>query len=185
MNKTLGKDKINFEQSYRLVIIFALISAIICLSIGYASFNTIIQINTQTSLPIYNWNIAFSNLSNPAIEGHASEIKTPLTSSSSILLNLEFIEPNDSISYNFDVINLGNLDAKLNNTPVITINPSNLQNDFIITITHLDGSPLETNEKLLAGNKQKMLLKIVYNPQTEHPINLKTSFDIILYYIQT
>ena len=113
------KDKDN-DRGFRLIIIFALVVAIFCLSIGYASFNTLLQINTKTTVNNDVWSIEFQNMSAATLTGTAVETTAPALSATIVSFDVEFKMSGDAASYTFDVKNSGTLNAKLSTAPTVT-----------------------------------------------------------------
>lgn len=164
------------------------------IGVALAAFSTDLYIRGTATVRSSVWNVHFDNLQNVVTKGdYAKEITAPTiqTSVDGNLLaaiktyDVELKEPGDSISYTFDVVNEGDIDAKL---AAITINTGsnlactsaagqtvadNICAKLSYTIKHVDGSELTLGEALPAGtaanvaagaNKKTMTLKLELDP---------------------
>lgn len=151
-----------YDRGFRTTVIIALIAAIFCLSIGYASFSTILQINSISAVSNQSWMIKFTAVSLPTIVGSAKEKSSPVASSTLINFNVELQAPGDMISYTFKIKNSGTIDAKLDSTPSITGIPNDLKEKLVYTLTYEDGTLIKAGDTLLSGSEKSFKLVITY-----------------------
>lgn len=187
----------NREKKMICAIIALAILLIGSIGVALAAFSTDLYIRGTATVRSSVWNIHFDNLQSASINGdYAKEITKPTIQTSVDgnemaaikTYDVELKEPGDSIEYTFDVVNGGDIDAKLAS---ITINTgSNLActsaagqevadkvcANLSYTIKHADGSELTLGEELPAGtaantaagiNKKTLKLKLELNPKME------------------
>ncbi len=98
----------------KIIAIVALTVSVICTSIVYAMMSTMLSINGESKIEAGAWEVKFSNLSKPTINGSASIDESPVLSDTSISgFDLSFSRPGDSVTYTFDVVNNGTMNAKI------------------------------------------------------------------------
>jgi|GEM_PF-4697879 len=176
------KDKDN-DRGFRLVIIFTLIVAIFCLSVGYASFSTLLQINTKTAVNNDVWAIEFQNMSTATLTGTAAEATAPVLSATTVNLDVEFKMSGDAASYTFDVKNSGTLNAKLSSAPTVTGIPDDVKDKFLVTLTYADGTTINANDTLNAGETKSLKITIAYKDGSTIT-NQVINSQILLLYVQ-
>lgn len=157
MKKNNDKDR-----RYNIIIILTLLVSIIAISIGYAAYNSLLNIDTKVYLKGKDWLIKFDNLSTPTLTGAAKVIGEPIITNSNITLDVSFERANDSVVYTFDVLNSGSIDAKLSTEPIVTGIPTNELENVTYTITYNDGSKININDELNAGQRRKIKISILF-----------------------
>lgn len=99
-----------------ILAIIAIVVAIIGMSVSFASFSTKLDIYGYAEMNSANWKIYFDNLSQAKLSGKAEELIHPSIkkgSTSITTFDVRLKGKGDSISYTFDIVNDGGLDAKL------------------------------------------------------------------------
>lgn len=144
-----------YNENRKTLILLLLGIIIVSISIAYASLATSLNIGGTVNAPSVNWDVHFINFSTqtPA-SGNTGQIISVDTSNTSIeRLKAELKKPGDSITYNFDIKNFGNIDAKLTSfTSNITCSTGNC-NHATYTVTCLDSSNNTfTQNQVLAPN---------------------------------
>lgn len=173
------------------ILIVAIIFSVIALSIAFAALQTSLQIVGTATIPEgTKWEVKFTNLSNPIINGiTSSDIKEAVLSSTMFKLKVELGKPFDSVTYTFNVENTGTIDAKISS--IVTPNITTLKaNDLSYSFTYVDESGNESDIKvgdtLNVGEKKKLKLSIKYDEidslNQTNPIEL--SFDSSIVYGQ-
>jgi hypothetical protein len=176
-------SELRTDRDFRLIMVIILIAAIFCLSIGYASYNTLLQIDNSISINPQKWLVSFDNISTATVVGNAKEKAAPTLNATNISLNVELASPGDSISYTFDVVNGGNIDAKLSALPTISGIPDSIKDSLDISIKYDDGTALAENDVLTNGTSKKMKITIKYNENTEMTTQTVNA-SVTLLYIQ-
>lgn len=178
------------DRSFKIVTIVALLVAVLGLSIGYAAYAENLKISgTVTARSSSNsWNVKFENISAAEFGGIANEMVAPeLTSTTISKFEVNFFAPGDSVSYTFDVVNKGLLNAKLTtfskgslscepstNSTATAEEANALCRDLTYTLTYADGSDIKTGDLLYAGDSNNTKsLKVTIGWKHDSTISLK------------
>ncbi len=106
----MDKDKI--KNLALLLLAIALIS----MTIAYAVVAQRLDIKSNTTVTSSTWNIKFANLQRTSLVGHATEVTTPTLTDTLIRnINLNLKTPGDSVTYTFDIVNSGDIEAIIDN----------------------------------------------------------------------
>lgn len=109
------------KKRKKITLMFLLTSIILVITVvsyTYAAISSTLKIN-GVNIELANmdaavWNIKYQNLSNPTIVGEAVINMAPTLNDTLIgTFSIIFKKPNDSASYNFNIVNKGNIDAKI------------------------------------------------------------------------
>jgi len=188
------------ERTTKIIAAGALVIAIIGLTVGFAAMSTTLQITGTAEMNPATWDIRFGNLSAPTIVGGATVLQSPTLSNTMISnFRLSLTKPGDSVTYTFDVTNLGNIDAELSSiTPLAptcvgtgaaaTADATLVCNNIAYTLTYTaNGAPVQASDTLNAGQTRNMTLRLVYSSTaTQLPAALVNinSLDITKVYVQ-
>lgn len=148
-----------------IVILFISGIAIISVSFVYASITSQLSIDGYASMNPAKWSVNFQNLSNSNLKGNTIEVTNPILQHNSTNIsnfNVEFQSVKDGVSYNFDVMNDGNLDAKVSSIfipkPICTGTDSNYYEDKKLicdnlnySLTYADGTKIKEGDILNKG----------------------------------
>lgn len=187
----------NFDEKskYKNFLIVILLIGVVAMTIIYANFTRYLLIDAYASVSGKNWDIHFENLSRQSItsENTIRIIKEPyiLPSSTEIRnLEVEFNKPGDFVIYDFDIVNAGSIEAKLEDytigIPKCDIEPD-LCNYVKFIIRNRDGSSIVRNAVLKPGERKNMTMIIKFEETAPHLPNQKmniTNLVGIFYYIQ-
>lgn len=171
-----GKNK---ESKISIVIFLILCS--IAVSIGYASFSRTLDISGEATVNKSSWKVQFQNLSDPIVSGEnngatVSVISKPTISDDGKTIgsyNVSFTTPGDTVSFTFEVANLGTFNAELSsvNIPVPTCtgygdnsanDAANVCKNLVYSLTYEDGSALNIHDTLNVDQVRKMKLTLTY-----------------------
>lgn len=176
-----------------VIIIVVLVFSLIGIIIGRLSISDI-KIQNKN-----DWNVYFANLQTSIINGEAFVPVLPEIESTSIkAYDVLISKPGDFATYTFDVINDGDIDAKLENFTKIEPKcislalPENFDDEKIVcnnleySITYTkNGNEVKLSDILKAKSKENLTLKIGYKessleiPKDDVQITL---FDMTLVY---
>ena len=193
------------------VLMALLIVGIVSMTIAYAALTQRLNINSNAKVlsKSTTWNVHFTNLSAPSTTGYA-QVKSGeglvLDSSSTTLsgLTATLSAPGDSVSYTFDIINEGTINAKINTNGVHLASVANatcsgtaatetadcalVKNNLTYTLTYTNPSgTITAGDTLAAGATRHCILTITYNSSaTDVPANDVTisGLDSYIDYIQ-
>ena len=144
------------DRRQRKIIMFSLIFTLICMTVGYASFQSNLNI-TGSSTVTSNWDIEITNVTSGTASGTAENTVSPTWDKLTASMEANLYGKDDSMEYDVTIENKGTLDAKLED---ITTNLENANNDAVV----ITFSGYTKGEKLLKGESKTIHVKIAYNP---------------------
>ena len=173
------------------ILTVACIFSVIALTIAYAALRTSLTIEGTATVD-GKWQVGFENLSSPTITGISFEdIKEAKLSATMFNLTVELGKPHDSVTYTFDVVNNGNIDARIISVTTPTIETLEA-NDLSYSFTYFDKTdangniietPIVVGDTLMVGEKRKLKLSIKYNEidslNQPNPIQLNLDSSIV------
>ena len=102
------------ERRIKVLSVVALIIAVLGLTVAFAALSETLTINGTASVDAASWDIHFENLTGPDLEGTGKVNDTASLSGTSISnVNMSVTKPGDSVTYYFDIVNDGTIDAVL------------------------------------------------------------------------
>ena len=106
------------NERTRNIILVVLTVCLIGITVAYATLSQNLNISGVANVDKTSWNIHFTNVLIPKVEGQATGGKAVLNSGSTVLTISEgtLSAPGDKITYIFDVINEGDLPAEVETT---------------------------------------------------------------------
>lgn len=154
----------NFKRDYKDMLIAILIMGIVSMTIVYANFTRRLQIVNTASINNTNWDIHFENLVKKS--STADVISAPSISDSRTIisgLNVKLNKPGDYVTYTFDIVNTGDIDAKLysyeRSNPVCV--PSNAICDSIIyTLKYTDNTAISVSDELKVNERRNVTMTV-------------------------
>lgn len=155
-------------------ILIICLSLLLCLSVGYAAFQTNFSVKGSTAIT-GNWNIEVTNVSISETKGSGESAKTPTWTQTTANMEANLYEPGDSVKYTVTVQNKGNIDAKLEN--VITNSDTNSSAIAINTTGYNIG------ETLKQGQTKQITVEIAYNPDYDGT-ETSSEAQIVIEYVQ-
>lgn len=144
----------------RRVIVYALAIALAVTTVAYAVMQTTLNVSGTIIKKGAALDIYFANLKTPSLSGNGKSTSATL-SSTNIEFTIELSEPLDSVTYYFDVVNSGTINAKLDSitySGVTTASNKNIETTF----TYSDGTEIKEGDFLAAGVTRNLKLKIEY-----------------------
>ena len=156
----------SIKKDYKEILIAILIMGIISMSIVYANFTRRLQIESTATVNSSNWDIHFENLVKTSSDSSANVISPATISEAKTVisgLDVELTKPGDYITYTFDVVNAGDLDAKLYSFVVSKPTCSNdeaICNSISYTIKYSDGSDIKLSDTLKVNERKNITMTI-------------------------
>ena len=157
-------------------------------SIVFSAITSNLKIDGFATIGSVRWSIRFDNLENAILTGSAEEIRKPMIQSNSSSIgsfDVKLTATNDAVIYYFEVINDGDLDAKLSSitmpTPTCVGKGSNKMSDEELVcrnlkyqLTYADGKSINVSDELAKGTKKKMKLYLQYvgNELPQNVVNI-------------
>ena len=162
------------NERTRNIILIVLAVCLIGITVAYATLSQNLNISGVANVDKTSWNIHFTNVLTPKVEGQATGGKVVLNSGSTVLTISEgtLSAPGDKIIYTFDVINEGDLPAEVETT-LTQMESCKAENGSDVSIfcnkIGLDLVYADTKEKvqksdrLLSGETKTLNLIITYD----------------------
>lgn len=144
----------------RRVIVYALAIALAVTTVAYAVMQTTLNVSGTVVKKGASLDIYFANLKTPSLVGNGKSTSATL-SSTNIEFTIELSEPLDSVTYYFDVVNSGTINAKLDSITYSGVTTASNKN-IGTTFTYSDGTEIKEGDFLAAGVTRNLKLKIEY-----------------------
>ena len=167
------------NEKLKNVILVVLAVCLIGITVAYATLSQNLDISGVAKVGKTNWNIHFTKVLTPKAEGYAEGGKATLNSDSTVLTVSEGVlkVPGDTITYVFDVINEGDLDAEVE-TVLTTIDSCKASDDTTDVTMYCDKikydlvyqdtkEEVKKNDQLLNGESKTLNLIITYDKNKE------------------
>ena len=173
------------ERKFKIVALVAVIIAVIGLSIAFAAMSRTLNINGRGSVDPANFDIYFTNLSQPTLKGEASVSGTPTLATKGVTIsnmNVTLKKPNDSVVYTVDIKNDGDIDAEIENLVLPTF--TNAQQelfDFTVVYTN-GGQAVSIGDTLAKGETRNVTITFKYKDITDESLLPSTAQQISLSY---
>ena len=146
------------ETRKRKIIIFSLIGILLLMAIGYAAFQTNLDVKGNSQITS-NWDVEIINVKEGEKAGLAESAKTPTWTKTEASMETNLYQKGDSMSYIVTIENKGSFDAKLDN-----INLGKGTNEEAVNITF---SGYTKGQTLFKGTTTDITVTISYNPNYE------------------
>jgi len=159
----------------RNIVIGALCGVLLLMSVGYAAFNSTLNIKGTSSISS-NWDISITNVVSKNIVGEASNAKDPEWDNLTASVEANLTNPGDSIEYDVTIENRGTINAKLEKVTL-----SDTKNSAI----KFTSSGIKEGEVLNAGSSAVLTIKIEYDKNvTGQPGETTSELKVTLDYVQ-
>ena len=163
------------KSKKRNIIIGSLCAIVLLMAVGYAAFQTVLNIQGTSNITS-SWDIKITNVTSKNIKGTASNNGDPTWENLSATFKTNLQAPGDSIEYDITVTNNGNLNAKLDKYKLTDTN------NEAIKFTQ---TGLTNGEVLTAGSTKTFTVKVEYlSIVSEQPSKVTSSLTITLDYSQ-
>ena len=146
------------ETRKRKIIIFSLIGILLLMAVGYAAFQTNLDVKGNSQITS-NWDVEIINVKEGEKAGLAESAKTPTWTKTEASMETNLYQKGDSMSYIVTIENKGTFDAKLDN-----INLGKGTNEEAVNITF---SGYTKGQTLFKGTTTDITVTISYNPNYE------------------
>lgn len=162
------------NREKRTLVIICLTAVLVCMTIGYAAFQTQLNI-TGTSTIASKWDVQITGISSGTPTGTGENAVAPSYTGTTANMEANLYAPGDAMTYDITIKNNGTIDAVLSD-----IIKSNSNNPAILFET----SGVSEGDVLKAGETALMTVKISYADVTSQPSNLSGEMSITLNYTQ-
>lgn len=164
-----SKEEKENKRKKRYIIIILLILLLMGVTVGFASLTTSLNINGISHIKhITIWDIHFENIQ--VTDGSVVATVKPKIDSTKTIINyaVDLSSPGDFYEFTVDVCNSGEIDAKLDDLPILK-GVSKEQESYVeYTINHADGSPIIVGEVIEVGESTKFQVRIAIKSDVTH-----------------
>lgn len=163
------------ERKIKTLSLVALIVAVLGLTVAFANLSKELTITGTAQVKGATWDIYFSNVS-VATSGGATASNATISNKTTISIkDVTLTKPGDSVTYTFDVVNNGTVDAKISNIVNKTASFASLastpsdsdvtivKNGFTYKLTYNDGSNVSMNDTLAKSTTRTMKIVIKFD----------------------
>lgn len=156
-------------------LIVALLVILFGITVGYASIATGLLINGTADIEGTNWNVHFTE---PVVLPGSTEIGTEKNPYKKVSIDdtltqinyqVVFLKPGDYYEFTFNVVNDGEMDAKVESI-LQTVGKFGNNNEYVSleVIDTNTGETVKKNDILRAHESRPLKMKIVYKTDAEH-----------------
>ena len=130
------------SKNYVVFGVLALVVSLVAVSLAYAGFTQTLTINGTATVKAASWNVHFANVTNKQVTGTAEWDTQPAQDGATKIgdYSVTLKTPGDKASFEFDVVNDGTFNAKLDSLTVGTPTcsgdnnfPCNTQLTYVLT----------------------------------------------------
>lgn len=157
------------------LILLALIFCCCLITVGYFNIISRTVVDGRIKFEAANWSIKFTDIKTIDTIGKAINYENPKLSSYLVSFYAKFEEPGDSLTYEVEVSNLGNIDAELQSI--------NLYSD-ILDFIDFEYSNIEVGNILKAGEKKKFEVKVSCSRVATSSIKDNNKLQLVLNWVQ-
>ena len=163
------------ERKIKTLSLVALIVAVLGLTVAFASLSQTLNITGTAKVENASWDIHFQNLSEPTLTGDANVTTAPTIDESKTTIGnyeVSLTKPGDKVSYSFEVINNGTIDAKLSTltkalkptcTSDVEADATTVCDGLTYTLKYADGgAEVAANDTLNKGETKGLILELAY-----------------------
>ena len=155
------------RKEKRKMMFTLLILLFLGLGIGYAALATNLSINGTSTMIASSWDIHFENLNvvDGSVDIGTGDSAASITSPTTITYTVTLAQPGDFYDFTVDVKNDGTIDGMIGNVSY-KVNGSSTEHlypPFEYYIMYTDGTELDANQQLLAGEKETLKVHIGYS----------------------
>lgn len=168
------------KRQIKFLALGAIVVAVAGMSFSFASMSTQLDIKGFATMGSADWDVHFENLSNVKLVGQALEITHPTITNKSTTISafdVKLQSPQDSISYTFEIVNAGGMNAKVTTLniadPVCETDSKTESEDTSLvcqnleyTLTYTNGNPVKVGDVLTKNTKEHVELKLLYKGDT-------------------
>ena len=155
--KNKGKDKSNTLLIVGILLIIGVIT------VGYATLQTVLNINGTANIGGATWNIHFENIQETT-ETNVTASTAPVavgTSTINLSYSVSLVKPGDKYEFTADIVNSGSINAKLSDLTLTGV-PNGM--DYVsYTVTYADGSAIDEDDVINANASKKILVTVEFD----------------------
>ena len=173
------------KKHYKIYLLLFLI-LILSFSLGYAYLNSSLYINGTSIISANVWEVGLDNLNVKA--GSVVAIEEPAINDTEASFTVKLTNQDDFYEFTVDVVNNGDVDAKLGNLVETTGLTSEQEQYFDYTLSYQNNEPIEVNQLVKKDEFVRLKSKVEYKdtviatsvPESAKTLNLgfKLNYDL-------
>lgn len=175
----------NKKKKYLIISVFAIL--LFSTTVAFAALSGTLIVSGNVNKKGGTWNVGIDNPTVYEEVGSGKSQVVAVTDSTTLNMSVSLTQPGDSVTYTFDVVNNGTLNAQLYSWYFSDEFESfAAQYDVEATLTYADGTALKSKEDILKpSEKSTMKLKFKYvGSQSVADDDIFTEISIKLVYSQ-
>ena len=165
------------QRGVKALSVVALVAAVIGLTVAFAALSQTLTINGSATMDRANWEIKYVEASGAdtaktkyVAQGHATAVNGDLTATTVSNLSATLTRPGDSVTFYWDVVNTGDIDAQITALTPTTISnaaltctgkqgaetaeadASKVCSNLVFTFKYVDGNAVAVDDALPTTN---------------------------------
>ena len=178
------------QKNVQLAVNGVLAFAVLFMSVGFAAYSQVLNINGTTTVAANKWSVHFDTATFQRGEGSKVEANKTV-SDTSVEYTVTLDKPKDYFLFSIDVVNDGTFDATLNKITMTALTPE--QSKYLQYTLTYDGEPYTASADSLSiglphatgSNRKNVTVKVTYVqpenaadlPQEAVTVNLAAALD--------
>lgn len=178
------------QKNFQLAVIGVLAFAVLFMSVGFAAYSSVLNINGTATVSGNKWSVHFVPASFQLADGSKTETSKTI-SDTSVEYTVDLEKPGDSYAFSIDVINDGTFGAKLNKITMTAL--TDAQKKYLTYEVIYDGITYQASADSLdialpfatGANKKNVTVRVAYAaptdpadlPETTQTVNLAVALD--------
>lgn len=165
------------KSGFAALVVVLCVALVATVGVAVAAFSQDLKINGVATVQHTSWDVHFANLQPAQFKGHAEEITAPQILDEGTRIgdyNVSLLSAGDAVTYQFDVENAGDLNAKIAAISIYTndaltcsttsdtaaTDPANICKHLNYTLAYADDSAVQINDVLASGATRSMKLTL-------------------------
>lgn len=144
-----------------ILIVLTIIMSTLSLSIVYAAYTQRLNLMGTAKIKGNQWNIKYDSQTLETAKEGTAVIDSTSINEHDFSFKVNLYKPNDSVTYTFNIINAGQIDAKLEKVILTGVSEA-LAKNVEYNVTWSDDAKIESGDKLNAGEAKKIKVTIKY-----------------------
>lgn len=161
-NKERNDNKMEKQKNTQMFVIAILAVALLTMSVGFAAFSSVLNINGTANVKASSWNVHFNTASYNETTGtnYVSVAAANRTiEATSMTYTVDLPEPGKTYQFTIDVENTGTFDAVLKSMTITSLN-ENVAKYLTYTVTYNNSTPAEAANTTLAKETGRATVKV-------------------------
>lgn len=122
-------------------------------------------INDTTEIDKVTWDVHFEKVS--VTKGSVQAIIPAKLNTKKTSVNFEvYLEkPGDFYEFSVDIVNSGNMDAKVTTKPILSGVPEEYKDCYLYSVNYLDGKEIKKDDELNTGKRKTIVVRVEFDKE--------------------